>query len=287
MPTDPGFRNVYPTTTKKPPVTAANAFEARVANMRPAPPPSSLAGNAFQDQFDAINAFLQNAAGSRNFGPQGQNTSGSSRGGGGGGGGGSPLSAAKANQYANELYSFNPASYNQMHADVANQRNQANAYNPDFGAMQQEYLQRNAAIDQQRNADIQQRMAGVGQLGNQLATQQGTALSGALRDLGNQGAPMQGLVDRTNQLGLNQAAALTNQGAFMGSLNAAGANQSADAARASGLISQGGQATLANNRGQLMNQLASQDTQIGLQQAQAQQAMEQQRREFLLKYGVV
>mgnify|MGYP003694221709 CR=1 FL=1 len=40
-------------------------------------------------------------------------------------------------------------------------------------------------------------------------------------------------------------------------------------------------------RGTLMNQLAQQEAQIGLQQAQAQQQNDVARREFMLKYGVL
>jgi hypothetical protein len=101
-----------------------------------------------------------------------------------------------------------------------------------------------------------------------------------LRDLGAQGVNAQQYMQMAAQANAGTTGMLANQGQYLGQLNAQGANSLADYLRSSGLISQGGEATLANNRGQLLNQLA-------VQQAQEQQRLDQARREFMLQYGVV
>ena len=250
--------------------------------------PTVTPTNPYTQKVTDITAFI-NAAANQGVPTAGMGTMLGGKGGGGGGGGGG-VNPAQVRQAADETFAFNEAPYWQMQAAVDQQRGQANAYNPDFDAMAQQYQQRAGQIDQDRQAAIAQRLAGVGALGSQLAGQQGTAMAGALRDLGAQGAggvPMDRYVQQANQMGAERAGALTNQGAYMTALNAAGANNQADFLNSSNLITQGGQANLANNRGTLLNQLAQQQAQISLQGAQARQANDQAKREFLLKYGVV
>jgi hypothetical protein len=188
---------------------------------------------------------------------------------------------------ADELFKFNAGPYDLMRQNVGNQRNQANAYNPNFAAMEADFNKRQRGFDAERAKAVEARLSALAGFGAQLAGTHAGAMQGALRDLASQGVNVNQYVDQANQIAGERTANLANQGGYMGQLNASAANQAADYQRGAGLIRQGGEATLANNRGSLLNQLAQQEAQIGLQQAQAQQANDQARREFMLKYGVL
>jgi hypothetical protein len=221
------------------------------------------------------------------FGPSGGNNGGGGRGG-GGGGGGAPAGPTpeQVRQWASELYSFNAAPYDQMRANVEGQRQQALGYNPDFAGMQAGYEQRLNANEADRANMVKQRLQNLVNMGGQLAAQQGTALSGAVRDLTAQGINPSTYVDQANRMGAERTGALANQTQYQGQLDVNAAQQLADFRNAGNLVRQGGEASLANNRGTLLNTLQQNASNIGLQQAQAQQANDQARREFLIKYGV-
>lgn len=275
MPTDPGYRKVYTKTTTKPSsvLTGANRFEARAAGtppkdttdwialygqgqQPPAPPTPVLPGNL---------ANRSGRGGGRAAGP-------------------TPEQVKAA---ANEVFNFNAGPYDLMRQQVGNQRGQVQGYNPNFAQTGQDFTNRMQKIDQERAANVQRRLQEMATFGQTLAAQQGTAMQGALRDLTAQGINVQPYINQANQLGADRTGALANQQNYMGQLDLANANAVSDYSRASGLITQGAEANLANNRGAVLNQLAQQEAQIGLQQAQAQQQNEQARREFMLKYGVL
>jgi len=263
------------------PATQGNAFSRLTTNLQrqvAALMPKDMYQSRLQQlvQPDAITAPMGADLGGTNGG--------GGRGGGGGGGGGPSPEQVRA--WADELYGFNAQPYGQMRSDVEAQKAQAMGYNPDFAGMQAGYDQRLAKAEQDRSAQVSQRLQELVGVGQQLAGQQGTALQGALRDLSAQGVNPSGYIDQANRMGAERTQGLSNQAGYMGQLNAAGANSAADYARSGGLIRQGGEATLANNRGQMMNTLQQSLSQIGLQEAQARQANDQARREFLIRYGV-
>jgi hypothetical protein len=221
------------------------------------------------------------------FGPSGGNNGGGGRGH-GGGGGGAPAGPTpeQVRQWASELYTFNAAPYDQMRANVEGQRQQALGYNPDFAGMQAGYDQRLNANEADRANMVKQRLQNLVTMGSQLAGQQGQALSGAVRDLTAQGINPSTYVDQANRMGAERTGALANQTQYQGQLDVNAAQQLADFRNAGNLVRQGGETSLANNRGTLLNTLQQNASNIGLQQAQAQQANDQARREFLIKYGV-
>jgi hypothetical protein len=206
-------------------------------------------------------------------------------GGGGGGGGSAGMSPEELQALANSAYTFNAAPYDQMRAAIGGQREQAMGYNPDFGAMQAEYTARAQQAEAARAQQVQQRLGDIGSLGSQLAGQQATALGGAAGDIGRAGGNVNAFMGQANQIAGDRVGTLGNQGQYLGQLNALSANSLADQLRASGLITQGGQATLANNRGSLLNQLGANEADVARQQAEAQAAMDQNRAQFLAQYG--
>jgi hypothetical protein len=225
-----------------------------------------LGGSAYTDQLNAYLASLPQTPGENAY------PAGGPGGGRGGGGRGGP-NPAQIRAMADELFRMNTGPYDQMRA-------QANAYNPDFNAMTQQYSQLARGIESERAAEVRQRLDALAGFGNRLQAEAGAGTAGALRDLGAQGVNAQQYMQMAAQANAGTTGMLANQGQYLGQLNAQGANSLADYLRSSGLISQGGEATLANNRGQLLNQLA-------VQQAQEQQRLDQARREFMLQYGVV
>jgi len=184
------------------------------------------------------------------------------------------------------LYSFNAAPYDQQRANVQGQIGQAQGYNPDFAGMQSAYDQRLMATEADRGNVVKQRLQSLVDMGGQLAGQQGQAISGAVRDLSAQGINTQPYMQQANQIGGERTQALANQTGYQGAMDVNAAQQTADFRNAGNLTRLGGEASLANNRGTLLNTLQQNMTNIGLQQSQAQQANDQARREFLIKYGV-
>jgi hypothetical protein len=213
-----------------------------------------------------------------------QNRSSSGRGRGGGGRAGPTPDQIRS--LANELFVFNQDPYNQMRAATQGQRDQTNAYNPNFAGMEQDYLARGQQIDTSRAAAIKTQLDQLAGFGRDLATQQGQGLATGLRDLASQGFNSQPLQDQAAQQAGQRTGFLGAQGQYIGQLGASAANDAADYQRSMGLIRQGGEATLANNRGQLLNQLQQQDAQTALQQAQAQQSLEQAKRQFMIQNGI-
>ena len=205
--------------------------------------------------------------------------------GGGGGGGGGGMSLAEVQALADQAYAFDPAPYDQMRAAIGTQREQANAYNPDFAAMADEYARRAQGAEAMRAQAVQQRLGDIGSLGQQLAGQQAGALSAASGDLTRAGANLTPFMNQANAIAGDRVGTLGNQGQYLGQLNALSANTLADQLRTSGLVTQGAQATLANNRGSLLNQLGANEADIARQQAEAQAAMNQNRAQFLAQYG--
>jgi hypothetical protein len=186
---------------------------------------------------------------------------------------------------AAESFNFNAAPYDAMRAVIGTQRDQANAYNPDFAAMEAEYATRIAGYDAERAAAVSSRLGEVEQLGQRLGAQQGNVMSAALRDMGAQGMvnPDQ-YINAATQAGADRIGMLGNQTSFMGQLNAMGASNAADALRTSGLVTQGAQGTLANNRGTLLNTLGQREADIGIQQAEQQQATDRAKAEFIANF---
>lgn len=278
-----GIANYATVTNSKAPVTKGGGIAAYQTG-------TPLAGNTNQTLLNAFLASLpqpgQTPGENANLGGVGGGRGGGGGGRGGGGGAAGPT-PAQIRAAADQTFQFNAAPYDLMRQQVGNQRTQAQGYNPDFAGMQNTYNQGLQNIDQARAQAVAQRLQQLVGFGQQLAGTQTGAMQGALRDLSAQGVAPGRYLDQSNQIAGDRTAMLANQGQYMGQLNASAANQLAGDQAAGGLIRQGGEATLANNRGTLMNSLAQQDAQIGLQQAQAQQANDQARREFMLKYGVL
>jgi len=216
-----------------------------------------------------------------NFSPLGGD--GGAGGGGGGGGGANP---GKIRAVADELFKLDESPYWMMQAGLNNQRQQAAAYNPDFAGMESTFNTGLQGREQARAADVAQRLQALAGFGGQLASAQGNAMQGALGDLAAQGVDPSQYISQANQIAGERTAGLANQGQYMGQLNASAANAAAGYGNAAGLIRQGGEATLANNRGVLNNQLDQQAAQIQMQAAKDRLANNQARREFMLRYGV-
>jgi hypothetical protein len=243
--------------------------------------------NHYQNLLKLIAAQNNSAQNGMNLGDYtGLRNGGGSGSSGGGGGRAAGPNPAQVQAIANQAYAFNAQPYDLMRQQVGNQRTQAQGYNPDFAGMQNTYNQGLQGIDQARAQAVTQRLQELVGFGQQLGQQQTSQMRGALGDLAAQGAAPGRYLDQASQMAGDRTAMLANQGQYLGQLNASAANQMAQDQSLGGLIRQGGEANLANNRGTLMNQLAQQEAQIGLHQAQAQQQNDQARREFLLKYGV-
>jgi len=269
------------------PIATRGSSGVTIGRPQPAGSPLNYHQPTYVNQLSQMMQPAQTPGENANLGGVGGGRGGGGGGRGGGGGGGGGPDPAQIRALAGELYNFNAAPYDLMRQQVTNQRTQAEGYNPDFAGMQNTYNQGLANIDQMRAASVAARLNDLVGFGRQLGEQATGQMRGALRDLSAQGvAPNQYMDQATAQVG-DRTAMLANQGQYMGQLNASAANQMAQDQSLGGLIRQVGEANLANNRGTLMNQLAQQDAQIGLQQAQAQQQNEQARREFMLKYGVI
>lgn len=243
-------------------------------------------------------------------GLMGGNTGGGGRSGGGGGGGGP--SPAEIQAMADQLFAFNADPYNQMRTGIEqsyqfnpapyeNMTGQANAYNPDFAAMETQARNsintqgaaRQAGIDERLNA-LQARIGQVGQT-------YGGQMQGALRDLAGQGIDVGNYMNQAGNMGAQVAAGGANMLGLGGMMGEQATQNQANSLNMLPSIRMGGEANLANNRGQLLNQIATQRAEqelalnqqraqalgnVGIQQATAQQGLEQARREFLLKYGI-
>jgi hypothetical protein len=210
---------------------------------------------------------------------------GGSGGGGRGGGGGGGMNAAKARALAATLFNMDVKPYDMMRQGIATERGQANAYNPNFAQISAPYQANAAAAEATRRAQVAQALQQTTQLGQQLAGQNAGAMATAFGDITRGGGDVSQYMQQANQMGAGVTGNLANQAQFQGQLNASGANGLADYMRSSDLVNQGAAANLANNRGTLLNQLSQQEAAIALQQAQAQQANNQAKQEFLLKYG--
>lgn len=241
------------------------------------------------------------------YGFAGGNSGGGGRAGGGGGGGpmvtqadADSLFAFNADPYAKwragieEQYRFNPAPYEAQTA-------QANAYNPDFAAMEAEAVGRVNAGEQARQAEVQRRLEMIQSMTNQVGQGYATNMQGALRDLAGQGIDTGQYVNQASAAGANLAAGGANQLGLGGNLDRIAMQNQGDTIRGMGLVRQGGEANLANNRSTLLNQIAAQRAagetamaqqragalgQVGVAEAQAQMSLEQAKREFMLKYGL-
>ena len=211
---------------------------------------------------------------------------GGGRGGRGGGGGGSAIDQARVRQIADTAFTVNQAPYWQQVAAIQQQRDAANAYNPNMQGITDAFNTQNAALDQQRAAAQQQRMAAIQAMQQQLQGTQATAMQGALRDLQAQGADVSGYLNAGNQMASARTGQLSNYGAYEQMLAAAAAERMAGAGSAANLMRTGAEANLANNRGTLLNALGQQEFGVRNQLAQAQIAQDQARQEFLLKYGM-
>lgn len=214
------------------------------------------------------------------------NLGGNNNGGGGGGGGGGGPSPEQVRAWAGELFNVDSRPYYMRQQAINNQIAQANAYNPDFAGMQRQYEGRLQANETDRAAQVKQRLQALAGLGQQLAGQQGQVFQGAMRDLTAQGINPNAYASQASQMAAERTAGLSNQAQYMGQLDALAAQGLNDYRNAGGLVTQGAQANLANNRGLLLNQLAQQTAQVQADSAREQQAMNQARREFLIKYGV-
>ena len=259
--------------------------------------PSSYAsnasqGNTYQTQAQQLSDALSRLpapAGGDSANPYYTSSSGGSSGGrrsGGGGGGGGGVNKAKIRAQADQLFKLNTQPYDQMRAGLMGEGIQANAYNPNFGAMASQYTTAAQNAEKARQAEVQQMMAQTNKLGGQLANQNATAMAGAFGDIQRSGGSVDPYMQRAMTLGSGVTGNLANQQSYANQLNQSAAGGLADALRTSGLITQGAQANLANNRGTLINQLTQQTAAVGAQQAQAQQSLDQAKLEFLLKYGV-
>lgn len=219
-------------------------------------------------------------------GPGGPGGGGSGGRGGRGGGGRAGPSAAQVRAAADQTFGFNRAPWLQMY-DLNNQQvNAVNKYNPDFAAMDRDFAKQNAAIGAQETNDVHARMAELSGLGRQISGDQASALQGALRDLGAQGANAQGYVQQALAQNAAPLQGLGNQGTYLAQQAANQQASSADYARGNALLTTGAKANLANNRNTQLAQLATSRAATQQQQAQAEQANDQAKREFLLKYGV-
>src|SRR5262245_9056304 len=147
MPTDPGYRKVY-TSTAAPKSTgnvntAANAFESRLARSTAQP-----------DTTDWRAKVLSEMTQPPTTGPMGtmfgDRTGRGGGGGGRGGGGAAGPSPAQVRAAAGEIFNFNAGPYDLMRQNVGNMRTQAQGYNPDFNAYQQQFAQSQQAADAQR-----------------------------------------------------------------------------------------------------------------------------------------
>lgn len=219
-----------------------------------------------------------------NINPTGSGSGG--RGGGGGGGGRAGPNAAQVKNIANQLFAFNRAPWLQQYALNDTQGKQLAAYNPDFAGMGRQYQQLATQAGNEYQSDVAARVHQLAQLRQQLGATQTAQMQGTMRDLSAQGFDPSQFAGQANAANAGLTQELGNQGAYMSALGGAQAGSTADALRLSGLMTQGGQATLANNRLVQQNQLAAQRAQLAMQQAQAEQANNQAKTEFMLKYGV-
>ena len=255
------------------------------ANYRPGSTTSRFPTQVTPTYFQSLLQSLvqpDNAAVSAPMGNLGGNNGGGGRGGGGGGG----PSPEQVRAWAGELFNVDSRPYYMRQQAINNQIAQANAYNPDFAGMQKQYDQRLQANETDRAAQVKQRLQALADLGQRLAGQQGQVFQGAMADLTAQGINPNAYVNQASQMAAERTAGLSNQGQYMGQLDALAAQGLNDYRNAGGLVTQGAQANLANNRGVLLNQLAQQTAQVQADSAREQQAMNQARREFLIKYGV-
>src|SRR5262245_4831653 len=122
----------------------------------PQPPTSSSMGSMYGGN---------NRGGGRSYGY--------GRGGGGGGGGGPAGPSAAQLAAVNKAFTLNESPYWMMQAALDNQRRQAAAYNPNFAGMEQTALASGRRYQGERDALMAQQQAGLTQLGQTLANQQG------------------------------------------------------------------------------------------------------------------
>lgn len=218
--------------------------------------------------------------------PGGTNTGGGGRGGRGGGGGGG-ISAAKAQLLGNKYFNYNAAPALMQIAAIRDQGAQANAYNPNFQQIAQPYMQQAAQGYQQSNAAAGQALQQGQQFNNQQNAQMGSTLHNQLRDLQGQGVgninPYMSQAMPAMQ-GVNDVGNINQQ--YMAAMNAANQSSQQDYINQAQLLAQGGHNELVNNRNVLQNQLRQQELTVEDQAAQQRQALEQQKMQFLLKYGV-
>lgn len=207
-----------------------------------------------------------------------------SGGGMGGGGGPNPASVRAA---ADATFKLDESPYWMMQAAINNRVAQANAYSPDFAAMEAEYRRRLQGIDASRAQAVTDRLGQIQTFGRGLNDQANASMAGGLRDLQAQGVNVDNYMRQATQMGNERNTALGNTGSYLGMLNASAANQLADYLGGAGMIRQGAEAGLANSRGALLNQLAGETANVQLQAAQGRLANDQAKREFLLRYGVV
>lgn len=235
----------------------------------------------------------------------GGNTGGGGRAGGGGGGGPAApdmtglfdFNADPYNQWRasiNEQYQFNPQPYDNM-------ASQANAYNPDFAAIEQGAIGRVQEGEAQRSAEVQRRLEMIQSLTNQVGQGYASNMQGALRDLAGQGIQTDPYIQQASAAGANIAQGGANQLGLGGNLDRIAAQNQGDTIRGMNMVRQGAESTLANNRGTMLNTIARDRAaqelalnqsktqalgQVGIQQAQAQMQLEQAKREFMAKYGI-
>ena len=202
----------------------------------------------------------------------GGNNGGGGRGGRGGGGGGGGISSAKAKQLADQLYAYNSTANDAL-------RSQTNAYDPNLGGMLAGTQNNLRGIEDERNNRLNAFMQNMAGVAGGIAQSNSGAMQNALRDLARQNINVEPMVQSQIQAQGNATAGLANQTGYLAALQGLGQQGFAQNMSTAALTNQGAQSNLANNRQLLLNQ-------IGQQEQQQRQQLEQQKREFLLKYGV-
>lgn len=245
--------------------------------------PTNWANQLASGNIGPVAQATQNAANTAPFGPSG----GRNNGGGGGGGGSAGPNLAQVRGLADTLFTVNRAPYLQQIDAINRQREAANAYNPDFGAMQAQYNAANAQAEQQRQQALQQSQARLTGVGQTLAGQSTGAMQAGLRDLSAQGVNVNPYLQQVSSAVADRTGMLSNQAQYLGQLDQAALERNAGYQQMGNQLTLGAQGQLANNRGTLLNQLGQNQSQIELQAAQAQAAQDQAKQAFLLKYGMV
>lgn len=195
---------------------------------------------------------------------------------------------AKLSASADKLYEFNRAPWLEQYALNNEQRDQVNAYNPDFDKINQQYAGLSNQANQAYQGDVAARVQQLAGLQRTLGSQQGQQMQGVLRDLGNQGFGQSVNPYVQNAMAGNAGITqnIANQGNFNAAMGETAAASNRDALRLGGLVTAGGKASLANNKLASQNQLATLRQQIMAQQAAAEQANSQAKQQFLINNKV-